>query len=253
MTSAVARSSISTGSGAYLRTLVTSSPTTSTVRSLARSETVRRCTARAVSRKAAARRRASAMQLASPSKAYPARIRYPSGGGWAAPSPSPSRDCTGPGLAFITFHPVRPPARPIPARRGPAGTAVRVWGGLRGGAESSAHAPPRGGTSVRANWGDHERPRQSRPAEPSVRSAPHGRRRPRRRPAREIDPTGRDVLRDALTQHRAGTPPRVVADMSGVSFMDSSGINVLIFAHQHLTDVQGWLRIAAPRKPSTAS
>ncbi|MFC8290688.1 STAS domain-containing protein [Streptomyces sp. NPDC057242] len=69
----------------------------------------------------------------------------------------------------------------------------------------------------------------------------------------EIDHTGRDVLRDALTQHQAGTPPRVVADMSGVSFMDSSGINVLIFAHQHLTDAQGWLRIAAPRKPSTAS
>ncbi|MYV70250.1 anti-sigma factor antagonist [Streptomyces sp. SID2131] len=64
----------------------------------------------------------------------------------------------------------------------------------------------------------------------------------------EIDHTGKDVLRDALLQHEAGAPPRVVADMSGVSFMDSSGINVLIFAHQHLSDAQGWLRIAAAQE-----
>ncbi|MFE5829277.1 STAS domain-containing protein [Streptomyces sp. NPDC056488] len=64
----------------------------------------------------------------------------------------------------------------------------------------------------------------------------------------EIDHTGKDVLRDALIQHEAGTPPRVVADMSGVRFMDSSGINVLVFAYQHLADAQGWLRIAAPQE-----
>ncbi|MFJ6251747.1 STAS domain-containing protein [Streptomyces sp. NPDC092045] len=49
-----------------------------------------------------------------------------------------------------------------------------------------------------------------------------------------------------------GTAPRVVTALSGVSFMDSSGINVLVFAHQHLNDLQGHLRIAAPRKPSSA-
>ncbi|MYS11011.1 STAS domain-containing protein, partial [Streptomyces sp. SID6041] len=48
----------------------------------------------------------------------------------------------------------------------------------------------------------------------------------------EIDQTVRDFLRDALPRQEGGRPPRVVADMSGVSFMDSSGINVLIFAHQ---------------------
>ncbi|WP_411075816.1 STAS domain-containing protein [Streptomyces sp. cmx-4-7] len=64
----------------------------------------------------------------------------------------------------------------------------------------------------------------------------------------EIDHTGKDALHDALIQHEAGAPPRVVADMSGVSFMDSSGINVLIFAHQHLNDLQGWLRITAPQE-----
>ncbi|MFF5393116.1 STAS domain-containing protein [Streptomyces sp. NPDC013012] len=38
--------------------------------------------------------------------------------------------------------------------------------------------------------------------------------------------------------------------MSGVSFMDSSGIDVLISAHQHLKDPHGRLSIVAPRKPS---
>ncbi|MGW0033522.1 STAS domain-containing protein [Streptomyces sp. NPDC003314] len=33
-----------------------------------------------------------------------------------------------------------------------------------------------------------------------------------------------------------------------MSFMDSSGINVFIFAHQHLSDLQGRLCIAAPRE-----
>ncbi|MFJ4868588.1 STAS domain-containing protein [Streptomyces sp. NPDC088757] len=63
----------------------------------------------------------------------------------------------------------------------------------------------------------------------------------------EIDHTTKDALRDALLP-ADGTAPRVVADLSGVSFMDSSGINVFIFAHQHLSDLQGWLRIAAPQE-----
>ncbi|MFC8463166.1 STAS domain-containing protein [Streptomyces sp. NPDC057250] len=67
----------------------------------------------------------------------------------------------------------------------------------------------------------------------------------------EIDHTTKDTLRDALPPAQ-GTAPRVVTDLSGVSFMDSSGINVLVFAHQHLNDLQGHLRIAAPRKPSSA-
>ncbi|MFE0779116.1 STAS domain-containing protein [Streptomyces sp. NPDC058861] len=64
-----------------------------------------------------------------------------------------------------------------------------------------------------------------------------------------IGHTGKDVLCNDLIRHEAGVPPRVVADLSGVSFMDSSGINVLVFAHQHLSDAQGWLRIAALQGP----
>ncbi|MFF6872291.1 STAS domain-containing protein [Streptomyces sp. NPDC090109] len=63
----------------------------------------------------------------------------------------------------------------------------------------------------------------------------------------EIDHTTKDTLRDALLPGD-GTAPRVVADLSGVSFMDSSGINVFVFAHQHLSDRQGRLCIAAPRE-----
>ncbi|MET9929878.1 MULTISPECIES: STAS domain-containing protein [unclassified Streptomyces] len=65
----------------------------------------------------------------------------------------------------------------------------------------------------------------------------------------EIDHTNRDVLQDALLcQGNTTVPPRVVADLEGVTFMDSSGLNALISAHRHLTEAQGWLRIAAAQE-----
>ncbi|MEW1905507.1 STAS domain-containing protein [Streptomyces sp. NPDC086147] len=61
----------------------------------------------------------------------------------------------------------------------------------------------------------------------------------------EIDHTAKDTLADVLTtQDDAALPPMVVADLAGVTFMDSSGINAFILAHQHLTGAHGWLRIA---------
>ncbi|MBT1098067.1 STAS domain-containing protein [Streptomyces sp. Tu102] len=64
-------------------------------------------------------------------------------------------------------------------------------------------------------------------------------------PTGEIDQQTSEPLRQALD---ATTPPspRVIADMSGVSFMDSTGINILITAHRNLTEAGGWLRMAAP-------
>ncbi|WP_436840679.1 STAS domain-containing protein [Streptomyces griseoloalbus] len=38
-------------------------------------------------------------------------------------------------------------------------------------------------------------------------------------------------------------------DLAGVSFMDSSGINILIAAHQALTETGGWLRLAGAHGP----
>ncbi|MEU1940489.1 STAS domain-containing protein [Streptomyces coeruleorubidus] len=52
---------------------------------------------------------------------------------------------------------------------------------------------------------------------------------PRRRPA--------DIAR-----------PRIVVDLSRVTFMDSSGMNILIAAHQAASSAQGWLRMAGARE-----
>ncbi|MFB6638932.1 STAS domain-containing protein [Streptomyces chartreusis] len=64
----------------------------------------------------------------------------------------------------------------------------------------------------------------------------------------EIDQQTGEPLRHALDM---STPPgpRVVVDMSGVSFMDSTGINILIAAHQSLAEAGGWLRLAAITEP----
>ncbi|MFF4716235.1 STAS domain-containing protein [Streptomyces eurythermus] len=62
--------------------------------------------------------------------------------------------------------------------------------------------------------------------------------------AGEIDHHTGDTLRQALDA--SGTPrPRVVVDMRQVTFMDSSGINILITAHRALGEAGGWLRLAA--------
>ncbi|MER7483133.1 STAS domain-containing protein [Streptomyces sp. NPDC126510] len=60
----------------------------------------------------------------------------------------------------------------------------------------------------------------------------------------EIDQTVKNELTEALLSYGSVTMPRTVVDLSGVAFMDSSGINVLIGAHQAMSDAQGWLRIA---------
>ncbi|MEU5798806.1 STAS domain-containing protein [Streptomyces sp. NPDC047813] len=64
----------------------------------------------------------------------------------------------------------------------------------------------------------------------------------------EIDHQSGGTLREALgactTDH-----PRVVADFHRVSFMDFSGINILIGAHRALTEAGNWLRLAALSAP----
>ncbi|MFD7703747.1 STAS domain-containing protein [Streptomyces caelestis] len=61
----------------------------------------------------------------------------------------------------------------------------------------------------------------------------------------DIDHHTGDRLRSALEV--TGTKrPRIVIDLRRVAFMDSSGINVLIAAHQDVTQAGGWLRLAGP-------
>ncbi|MEU0946867.1 STAS domain-containing protein [Streptomyces canus] len=63
--------------------------------------------------------------------------------------------------------------------------------------------------------------------------------------AGEIDYDTCETLRQALDVP-ATPPPRLVIDMRKVTFMDSTGINLLIAAHQSATDAGGWIRLAAP-------
>ncbi|MGW0336319.1 STAS domain-containing protein [Streptomyces sp. NPDC003011] len=63
----------------------------------------------------------------------------------------------------------------------------------------------------------------------------------------EIDHGIRGQLSQALLPD-GDAASRTVIDLSGVTFMDSSGINVLIAVHQAVSEAQGWLRIAGAQE-----
>jgi anti-sigma B factor antagonist len=44
-----------------------------------------------------------------------------------------------------------------------------------------------------------------------------------------------------------GTPPRLIIDLSGVEFCDSTGINVLLAAHRRAREHGGGLELLGPR------
>jgi stage II sporulation protein AA (anti-sigma F factor antagonist) len=65
----------------------------------------------------------------------------------------------------------------------------------------------------------------------------------------EIDHDVKGIFHEALlSEGRAMSPPRIVVDLGGVTFMDSSGINVLVAAHRRVSGERGWLRIAAAQE-----
>ncbi|MFE6174464.1 STAS domain-containing protein [Streptomyces sp. NPDC056464] len=63
----------------------------------------------------------------------------------------------------------------------------------------------------------------------------------------EIDQTVQEAFGKALLEDDGGVPPRIVLDLGGVTFMDSSGINVLLSAHRRASAADGWLRLAGAR------
>ncbi|MDQ0408126.1 STAS domain-containing protein [Streptomyces sp. NPDC000349] len=64
--------------------------------------------------------------------------------------------------------------------------------------------------------------------------------------AGEVDLDGSGQLRDVLLSSVQSAPGTVV-DFGEVGFLDSSGINALISAHQEAESRGVWLRLAAPR------
>ncbi|MEU1037861.1 STAS domain-containing protein [Streptomyces sp. NPDC005551] len=60
----------------------------------------------------------------------------------------------------------------------------------------------------------------------------------------EVDHDVQDVFSRALLAGEDRAPLRTVVDLSGVTFMDSSGINVIVAAHRRAAGARGWLRIA---------
>ncbi|MFI6039184.1 STAS domain-containing protein [Streptomyces sp. NPDC051315] len=64
----------------------------------------------------------------------------------------------------------------------------------------------------------------------------------------EIDHAVKDMLREALLSYDGATPPRTVVDLRGVTFMDSSGVNVFVAAHKSMSDARGWLRFAGAQE-----
>ncbi|MEV6837172.1 STAS domain-containing protein [Streptomyces sp. NPDC051133] len=96
--------------------------------------------------------------------------------------------------------------------------------GRRADAESAEHAPLQGRLSVVASATDGIR----------VLTV-----------AGEVDHDTGGRLRQALEVPETGCP-RIVVDLRQVTFMDSSGINILLIAHRDVLGAGGWLRLAAP-------
>ncbi|MFE5757532.1 STAS domain-containing protein [Streptomyces massasporeus] len=64
----------------------------------------------------------------------------------------------------------------------------------------------------------------------------------------EIDHDVRDKLSEALVGEEGPVPARTIADLSGVTFMDSSGLNVFVAAYQQAQEADGWVRIAGAQE-----
>ena len=67
-------------------------------------------------------------------------------------------------------------------------------------------------------------------------------------PTGRLDVAGAPALREALSEIAKEGPPRVVIDMEGVSFVDSTGLGSVIAALKQLRSTQGELRLAAPNQ-----
>ncbi|ORT55644.1 STAS domain-containing protein [Streptomyces sp. CB03238] len=65
----------------------------------------------------------------------------------------------------------------------------------------------------------------------------------------ELDYDGVAALEDAVRSVRALGSHCLLLDLSGLTFMDSSGVNALLKARRDTHVTGGWMRIADPQPP----
>jgi anti-sigma B factor antagonist len=67
-------------------------------------------------------------------------------------------------------------------------------------------------------------------------------------PTGRLDVAGAPALKDAISEALKNGQPRVVLDLEGVSFVDSTGLGSVIAALKQIRSSQGDLRLAAPNQ-----
>lgn len=67
-------------------------------------------------------------------------------------------------------------------------------------------------------------------------------------PTGRLDVAGAPTLKEAIGEAVRGGQPKVVIDMEGVSFVDSTGLGSVISALKQIRNSQGELRLAAPNQ-----
>jgi anti-sigma B factor antagonist len=67
-------------------------------------------------------------------------------------------------------------------------------------------------------------------------------------PTGRLDVAGAPVLKEAIVDPAKNGQPKVVIDMEGVSFVDSTGLGSVIAALKRIRNRQGELRLAAPNQ-----
>jgi anti-sigma B factor antagonist len=67
-------------------------------------------------------------------------------------------------------------------------------------------------------------------------------------PTGRLDIAGAPALKEAIEEVVKNGPPRIVIDMEGVSFVDSTGLGSVISALKQVRGSQGELRLAAPNQ-----
>jgi anti-sigma B factor antagonist len=67
-------------------------------------------------------------------------------------------------------------------------------------------------------------------------------------PSGRLDVSGAPMLKDAISEAVKSGQPRLVIDMEGVSFVDSTGLGSVIAALKLVRSSKGDLRLAAPNQ-----